>query len=190
MRRSALDKLTSFVGLGLAAILLVAGALLAWGASFANGTVSDQLASQKITMPSGAALDALAPADKAALEKWAGQELTKPDQAKAFADNYILAHMNKSSGGKTYEEVSGEYMKLSKDPAADQAQVKKLGDLRQSLFMGNALRSMLLTAYAFGTIGLIATIASIAAFVGAIVMAVLGFLGLNHAKKAGDSEFA
>ncbi|GAB3623085.1 hypothetical protein GCM10027418_11670 [Mariniluteicoccus endophyticus] len=185
MRRSVLDKLISYVGLALAALLLVAGGLLAWASSFVNQQVHDQLSQQKITMPSGAALDALPAADKAKLEKFAGQEMSTGAQAKAFADNYILVHMNKSSNGKTYEEVSGEYMKMQ-DKTTPEA--KKLGDLRQSLFMGNALRGMLLNAYAFGTMGLIAGIASAAAFVGALVMAVLGFLGLRHAKGAGDSQ--
>ncbi|GAB3715169.1 hypothetical protein [Mariniluteicoccus flavus] len=184
MRRSVLDKLISYVGLALAALLLVAGGLLAWASSFVNQQVSDQLTSQRITMPSGPALDALPAADKAQLAPHAGKEMSTGAQAKAFADNYILVHMNKSSGGKTYEEVSGEFQKL---PDKTTAEAKKMGDLRQSLFMGNALRGMLLNAYAFGTMGMIAGIASVAAFIGAVVMAILGFLGLKHAKTAGDT---
>ncbi|WP_029212635.1 hypothetical protein [Arsenicicoccus bolidensis] len=185
MRRKTLDTLLSATGLLLALVLLVAGGLLTWASTFAQGQVHDQLAAQKITMPSGKALED--PQIKPYLEKYAGQELTTGDQAKAFADHYILVHMNKSSAGKTYEEVSGEFMKLSKDPAADKAEVAKLGELRQSLFMGNALRSMLLTAYAFGTIGLIAKIASVVAYVGGALLLLLGLLGLRHAKRAGDA---
>ncbi|MCA0294175.1 MAG: hypothetical protein LCH96_02475 [Actinobacteria bacterium] len=184
MKRSALDRLVSWIGLALAAVLLVAGGLLAYASAFVSGQVSDQLSAQKITMPVEAAFKNLAPADQEALRPFAGQPLTNGNQAKAFADHYIYAHMNASGGGKTYEEVSGEYIALSKDPAADPAKVKELGDLRQTLFMGNTLRSMLLTAYAFGTMGTVALIASIVSFAGAIVLAVLAFLGLRHAKTA------
>ncbi len=182
MKRSALDKLISYTGLTLAAILLVAGGLLTWASSFIGQEVRDQLTAQKITMPSGAALED--PLIKPYLEKYAGQEMTNGDQAKAFADHYILVHMNKSSGGKTYEEVSGEYIKMAKDPNADKAELAKLGELRQTLFMGNTLRGLLLNAYAFGTIGVIAGYAAVAAFVGAVVLGILAFLGLRHSKTA------
>jgi len=88
-------------------------------------------------------------------------------------------------GGKTYEEISAEYIKLSKDANADATQLKTLGELRQTMFMGNTLRSMLLTAYAFGTMATIAGIAAVASFVGAAVLAILGLLGFRHAKVAG-----
>jgi hypothetical protein len=77
-------------------------------------------------------------------------------------------------------------MQMSKDPGADQAKVAELGQLRQTLFMGNTLRGLLLNAYAFGTIGKIATIASVASFVGAGVFLILGLLGLRHAKTANN----
>jgi hypothetical protein len=123
------------------------------------------------------------------LEPYAGQPLENGQQAKAYADHYILAHMNASSGGKTYSEVSGEFMKLSKDPAADPAQVKELGDLRQSLFMGNTLRGLLLYGYAFDTIGRIAGFAAIGAFVGAGLLFVLGLMGLRHAAREPEVQF-
>ncbi|CAL8970941.1 MAG: hypothetical protein LCH87_10975 [Actinobacteria bacterium] len=184
MKRSALDRLVSWIGLALAAVLLLAGGLLAFASSFITNQVSDQLSAQKITMPEQPAFAKLAPADQEALAPFAGQPLVNGAQAKAFADHYILAHMNAASGGKTYEEVSGEYMALSKDTNADPAVVKQMGDLRQTLFMGNTLRSMLLTAYAFGTMATVAAIAAGVAIVGAIVLAVLAFLGIRHAKSA------
>jgi hypothetical protein len=178
--RSTIDKLVSWTGLIVAAVLLVAGGLLVWAASFANANVHDQLAAQRITMPAEDALTT--PEMKANLSQYAGQELTTGAQAKAYADYYILAHMNESSDGKTYSEVSGEYMQaLKADPASEETQ--QLGQLRQTLFMGTTLRGMLLNAYAFGTIATIAMWAAIAAFVGAGVMLVLGLLGLRHGHK-------
>lgn len=190
MKRSALDRLVAWVGFALAAVLLAAGALLAVASSFVNGQVAEQLAAQRVTMPTAAAYGNLPAADQAALAPYAGQEMTNGNQAKAFADHYIQAHLNAMGGGRTYEEVSGEYLKLSKDANADPAKLKALGDLRQTMFMGDTLRSMLLTAYAFSTMGMIAGIAAVVSFVGAVLLAVLGFLGLRHAKNARGEALA
>jgi len=176
--RSSFDKLISWTGIVVAGVLLVAGGLLVWASSFATQNVHDQLAAQQITMPVAAALST--PEMKDQLTQYAGQDLTTGAQAKAYADYYIQAHMDESSEGKTYSQVSGEYMAASKaDPTAQATQ--DLGQLRQSLFMGTTLRGMLLNAYAFATLGTIAMWAAIAAFIGAGVMFVLGFLGIRHA---------
>lgn len=188
MRRSALDKLISYVGLALAALMFVAGGLLTWASAFVNEQVTNQLTSQKIDMPTEQQIAALNnPADEAAMRPYLGKQMSTGAEAKAFADHYILNHMNKSSGGKTYEEVSGEYMALP-DKTTDEA--KKMADLRQSLFMGNTLRGLLLNAYAFATMGTIAGIAAVAAFVGGVVLLALSFLGFRHSKGAGDSVVA
>ena len=182
--RATLDKLISWTGLLLAVVLLVAGGLLTWASSFAGGQVHDQLAMQDITMPAKAQLETKAQHD--ALDKYAGQKMTTGAQAKAFADHYILVHMNAAGGGQTYEEVSGKYIALS-DAEKASPDGQKLGQLRQTLFMGNTLRGELLTAYAFGTIGLIAGYAAIAAFAGAGLLLVLGGIGLVHAKRVRES---
>jgi hypothetical protein len=179
--RSSFDKLISWTGIIVAGVLLVAGGLLVFASSFATSNVHDQLKSQQITMPEGAALTT--PLMKAQLGQYAGQEMTTGAQAKAFADYYIQEHMNAASGGKTYSQISGEFMAASKaDPTAQAT--KDLGDLRQTLFMGTTLRGMLLNAYAFATLGTIAMWAAIASFIGAAVMLALGVLGLRHAHKA------
>jgi hypothetical protein len=178
--RSSFDKLISWTGIVVAGVLLVAGGLLVWASSFATQNVHDQLASQAITMPVAAALTT--PTMKAELTQYAGQDLTTGAQAKAYADYYIQAHMDESSGGKTYSQVSGEYMAaLKADPTAQAT--ADLGQLRQTLFMGTTLRGMLLNAYAFATLGTIAMWAAIASFIGAAVMLALGILGLRHAHK-------
>jgi hypothetical protein len=186
--RKTLDRLISWTGLILAAVLLVVGGLMTYAAGFVNSNVEEQLAQQEITMPVAAALQTQEQKD--ALLPYAGQKMTTGDQAKAFADHYILEHMNASSDGRTYSQVSGEYMKLVKDPGADQAKLKELGDLRQSLFMGSTLRGMLLNAYAFGTMAKVAAVAAVVAFVGAALLLVLGLLGLRHAKYARDAASA
>ena len=176
--RSSFDKLISWTGIIVAAVLLVAGGLLVWASSFATANVHDQLSAQQITMPVAAALTT--PEMKANLEQYAGQPLTTGAQAKAYADHYIQAHMDESSDGRTYSQVSGEYREaMEADPTSEAT--TELGQLRESLFMGTTLRGMLLNAYAFATLGTIAMWAAVAAFIGSAVMFALGFLGLRHA---------
>ena len=181
MSRSILDRLISYFGLALAAVLLIGGILLSTASNFVKTEVHDQLAPQKITMPAGPALESLPAEDKAALLPFAGQPMTNGDQAKAFADHYIAAHMKAMSQGRTYEEVSGEYIRLA-DKTTPEAQ--KLGELRQSLFMGDTLRGLLLNAYAFGTMGKIAGTAAVVAYVGSLILALLALLGFQHARRA------
>ena len=176
----------STAGVLLAVVLAVAGGLLIWAHSFVQTNVTSQLSQERITMPDAAGISKLAnKADQDALKPFIGQELTNGDQAKAFADHYILAHMNAASGGKTYEEVSGEYTaKNAADPKfASSPDGQKLGGLRQTLFMGDTLRGLLLNSYAFWTMGKIALIAAVAAFVSAGLMLVLSILGFWHSAK-------
>ena len=177
--RAMLDKLTSWVGLALAAVLLVAGGLLTWANAFVADQVDYQLGMQAITMPTEEAIAGLPDADREALEPFVGSPLDTGAEAKAYADHYILAHMNASSDGRTYQQVSGEYLALS-DADKATADGQALAGLRQSLFMGNTLRGLLLYGYAFATICMIAGYAAIAAFAGAAVLLVLALLGLRH----------
>ena len=186
--RKTLDQLISWTGLVMAVVLAVAGGLLIYASSFVASNVKEQLSQQNITMPAAAALETQAQKD--ALLQYAGQKMENGAQAKAFADHYILVHMNTSSNNKTYSEVSSEYMAAAKDPGADPAAVEALGELRQSLFMGSTLRGLLLNAYAFGTMGTIALYAGIAALLAAALLLVLGLLGLRHAKTADDAAVA
>jgi hypothetical protein len=133
-------------------------------------------------MPEGKALDSLPPEDQAALEPYAGSPMDTGPEARAYADHYILAHMNASSGGKTYEEVSGEFQQMSVTEKASPDGVKQAA-LRNTLFQGNTLRGLLLYGAAFATMGTIAGVAAIGAFIGAVVLLVLGFLGLRHARR-------
>lgn len=181
MRRSALDKLISWTGFALAALLVVVGGLAAWASIFIGDQVESQLTSQSIVMPEGPALESVSDEDAEVLKPYAGTPLDSGAKAKAFADHYILAHMNASSDNRTYEEVSGEFMALSDEQKAS-PEGQEVAALRQSLFMGNTLRGLLLNAYAFGTMGTIAGLTAIASFVGALVLAVLALLGLRHAK--------
>jgi hypothetical protein len=185
MRRKTFDKLVTFVGFGLSVFLLVLAGLLNWGATFAQDSVKSQLENQNISFP---AAEAMPPATKNQLSKWAGMQVTKGEMARDYADLYIWEHMKaaaKAGVGKesTYSEVSGMYMGALNGGTASPEEITKLGDLRQTLFMGNTLRGLLLEAYAFGTLGTIAAYAALASLVGGILLLLLSIAGILHIRR-------
>lgn len=165
--------------LGCALILLGIGALI--GNSWAESQVKHQLAQERITMPDDKGIAGIEDQGcKDQLNQYKGQELTDGDQAKVFADCYILQHMMKSSNGKTYEEVSGEFMKDKSN--------KELGDLRQSLFMGDTLRGLLLSAYAWWTFAQIAKWVGIGSLVLGIPALIAGLMMMRRRKHERDDH--
>ena len=185
MKRRTFDKLVSFVGLGFAALLLIFGGLLNFGAGFANDSVRSQLENQNIAFPIEAGLPG---ETKDQLLKWAGKQVINGEMARDYSDLFIWEHMKASSTavmGKpaTYSEVSSAYLTAQRSDGTDAAQLQKLADLQDTLFMGNTLRGMLLEAYAFGTMGVIAGYAAIASFVGGLLFLVLGIAGLMHIRR-------
>ena len=174
MQRRKFDLIVAWLGLLLTAVLAVGGGLLTWGSNFAKGTVHDQLASQKIFFPPSGS-DALAPSEIGRyLNKYAGQQLTTGQQAEAYANHFIAAHLLEIGGGKTYAELSAT---SRQDPTntALQGQVA-------TVFRGETLRGLLLNAYAFGTLGTIAGIASSVMFIAAALSLVLSLAGFRHAR--------
>ena len=107
--------------------------------------------------------------------------LTGPE-AKAYADHYILVHMNGMAGGKTYSQVSGQFVSMT-DAQKASPDGQALAGLRQSLFMGDTLRGLLLYGYAFATMGTIAGIASFISYGAAAALLALVLLGLRHARR-------
>mgnify|MGYP006946326704 FL=1 len=185
MKRRTFDKLVSFVGLGFAILLFIFAGLLNYGASFANENVQTQLENQNIAFPAEEGLPANT---KVQLMKWAGMQVTSGEMARDYSDLYILEHMNASSTavmGKaaTYSEVSAAYMGLVRGGSADTAKIAQLGDLRQTLFMGNTLRGMLLQAYAFGIFGVVAGYAALASLLGGLLFLLLAIAGFAHIRR-------
>jgi hypothetical protein len=179
MQRKALDRLASWIGFTLAAILIAAGGLLTWGHYFITDQVHTQLASQQIYFPAKGSAAISAP-EFAAMNQYAGQQLTTGAQAEVYADHFINNHLKAIGGGKTYSQLSAE--------AQANPTNTKLAATVQTVFQGETLRGLLLNAYAFGTVGFIAGIAAIAAFVAAALMLVLAALGLVHSRRAPPSE--
>jgi len=174
MRRKTFDALLTLTGLVLAIILAVAGGLLAWGNSFVNSQVHDQLAAQKIFFPA-ANSEGLPAKEFPDLQQYGGQQLLTGDQAKAYADQYIAVHIKQIGGGKTYAELSA----VSRANPTD-ATAKATVD---TVFRGETLRGLLLNAYAFGTMGRIAGYAAIASFIGAVLLLALAVLGFLHLRR-------
>lgn len=177
MKRRTFDVIASTIGLGLAALLLVAGGLLTWAHNFAHDQVRDQLAAQQIYFPDKGSdsLNALPAADKQAMSKYAGQQLTTGEQAKTYANHFIGVHLSEMPFHGVYAKASGAALA---DPTNT-----KLQDEVATIFKGTTLRSMLLNAYAWDKTATIAADAALAAWVGAGVMALLGGLGLYHAHR-------
>jgi len=181
MRRRAFDIIASTIGLGLAAILILAGGLLTWANTFVGDQVHSQLVAQKVYFPATGSdsLKELPATDRRAMEQFAGQQLTTGDQAATYANHFIAVHLKAIGGGQTYAQLSA---KAQADPT-DQ----KLAGQVQTMFRGETLRGLLLNAYAFGKMGTIAGIAAVAAFVSAAVMLILGGLGLWHARRVPET---
>jgi hypothetical protein len=190
--RATLDRLISMGGVLLAVVLLTAGVLLIFANVFVKNQVHDQLAAQRVTMPTEQTGLAKLPADdKAALEPYAGQLMTTGQQAQVYADHFIAVHLDAVAGGKTYSEVSGAYLAQCSDPtAATSTTCQTLAQQRQTLFEGETLRGLLLTSYAFATMGTIAGIAGVVALVAALLFAVLALLGFRHSRRAQQQEAA
>jgi hypothetical protein len=174
MRRKTFDTLVSGAGLLVALVLLIAGVLGFWAYSFTNSQVHDQLAAQKIFFPP-AGSQAIAGPQFVDLQQYAGQQLTTGAQAEAYANHFIAVHLTEVAGGKTYAQVSTA---AQADPTNTALQGQA-----NTLFKGDALRGMLLNAYAFWQVGQIALIASIVSFVAAAALLLLWVFGLVHARR-------
>jgi hypothetical protein len=167
--RKSIDITLTLIGAVVAVVMFAGGWLALYAAHFATSQVHDQLASQQVFFPDKGS-PALDPAEFPGLQKYAGQQVDDGPKAKAYANEFIAVHLSKIADGKTYAEVSAEAMK---DPTNAKLQAEK-----QTLFQGETLRGLLLTAgYGYWTFGIIAGYAAIAFFVGAVVMGFLVVVG-------------
>ena len=178
MQRKSFDKLVSWIGLTLAALLVVAGSLLTWAHTYIHNEVHSQLSAQQIFFPPKGSPAISAP-EYAAMKQYAGQQLVTGAQAQVYADHFIANHLKAAGGGKTYAQLSSAAM-------ADPTNTKLAGQV-ETMFKGETLRGLLLNAYAFDTMGTIAFYAAIAAFAGAAVLLVLSLLGLWHSNKVAEN---
>ena len=192
VRRRTIDKIMIGIGVVATAAFVVAGGLLTYGANFSSDYVHDELASQHIEFPDADALNGQGRAD---LVGFAGQQVTTGDQAEAYA-SFINGHLEAVADGQTYADLGGveraaaaavtEAVDGGKPQATvDQLQAKADGVTaqRDTLFRGETLRGLLLSAFAWSTVGMIAGYAAIGAFLAAAVMAGLVVLGFVHLRR-------
>jgi hypothetical protein len=180
MRRKTFDALLATGGLVVALVLVVAGGLLVWAHSFADSNVHNQLVQQKISFPSAAGIKAQNDAEITKfITPYAGKQVATGQQAQVFANHYIAVHLAKVADGKTYSELSSAFLQMKPtDP-----NYATVAQQRQTLFMGETLRGLLLNAYAFWKLGQIAITAAIVSFITAGVMLLLSALGLWHLRR-------
>jgi hypothetical protein len=185
MKRKTLDLMLTAVGGVMTVVLVVAGGLLLWGASFANDNVHNQLAQQEIFFPTQAQLaqakagTEITPAMLPFLEPYAGQQLLTGPQAETYADHFIADHLYAMP-------YHGVYSRISAASRAD-ASNAKLAALVQTSFQGTTLRGLLLEAYGFWKFGQIAFIAAICSFVLAGFMLILTVLGFIHYRRVSEA---
>jgi hypothetical protein len=188
--RRRIDKFLIGFGVIAAIVFAVAGALLTWGADFANDYVHDELSSQRVFFPDEASLREEGRDD---LVKHADQQVTTGSEAEAYA-SYIGGHLEGIADGKTYAEIddrgAAQAVVDARESGASEAEIAdlqatadELKAQRDSLFRGETLRGLLLSSYAWSTIGRIAAIAAWVAFAGAAVMAGLVAAGLLHLRR-------
>ena len=137
---------------------------LYWDNGFVNGMIHDQLAAQKIYFPAkdSAAIKALPAADAAAMNVYAGQQLTTGDQARVYSESFIAVHLREVAGGQTYAQVSAQ--------AQANPQNAKLAAQVQTLFRGETLRGLLLNAWGWSQVAMYALYAAIALTVAAVAV--------------------
>jgi hypothetical protein len=188
--RRRIDKLLIGFGVIAAIVFAVAGGLLTWGANFANDYVHDELSSQRVFFSDEASLRDEGRDD---LVRYAGQQVTTGTEAEAYA-SYIGGHLEGIADGKTYAEIddrgAAQAVVDARESGASEAEIADLQTTadelkaqRDSLFRGETLRGLLLSSYAWSTIGRIAAIAAWVAFAGAAVMAAMVTAGLVHLRR-------
>ena len=172
-------------------VLAAVGGLLTWGSTFAADYVQDELESQNVFFPAEASLVEEGRDD---LVQYADEQVTTGPEAEAYA-SFIDGHLQGIADGQTYSQiddrgaaqavVDAEEAGASAEEIAElQATADELRGQRDSLFRGETLRGLLLSTYAWSTIGRIAAIAAWVAFVGAAVMVALVVAGVFHVKRS------
>ena len=192
LKRRTIDTVLISLGALATIVLLIAGGLLTWGYNFSDGYVHDELSSQNITFPSA---EALTEDGRTDLLEFAGDKLDTGKEAEAYA-SYINGHLEGIADGATYadlgtpEREAKAAVTAATEAGESQATIDELKATatavtgqRDSLFRGETLRGLLLSAYAWSTVGTIAGIAAIGAFVAAAITAVLVALGFRHHRK-------
>jgi hypothetical protein len=193
LRRRTVDTILVWTGIVVTAVLVLAGVMLMWGSNFAEDYVYDELSSQQIFFPPE---EALVEDGREDLVEYADEQVTTGKEAEAYA-SYIDGHLQDVADGQTYAQLGGperaakaavteatEAGATEAEIAALQADADQITNQRNTLFKGETLRGLLLSAFAWSTVGRIAGIAAWVCFVGAAVMFFMVLLGAVHLRRA------
>jgi hypothetical protein len=199
LTRRGIDKTLVALGALFAAVLFVAGGLLAWGSNFAGDYVGKELRSQNISFP---AAEELTTQGRTDLVHFAGQQVTTGAEAQGYA-SFINGHLQKIADGQTYADLGAvqtqakDAVQAAKDQGQPQSTIDELqtklttvNTQRDTLFKGETLRGLLLSAYAWSTVGRIAGIAAWAAFAAGVALVVLVVLGVVHERRVARTAVA
>jgi hypothetical protein len=179
MERSLVDRLVSWTGVVVAVALLALGGAAIFGGSFALSNVKDRLVPEKISFPPASAMT---PQEKVEIGTFAGQRVDTGPEAEAFS-RYIGGHLKLINNGATYSETSSA-ARVEGIPAKQAADLSIKADL---LFKGETLRSILLNAYGWWTVGQITLWAGIGAVIAGLLLSVFSALGFFHAARRGTN---
>ena len=192
LKRRTIDSILIGFGVVAMAAFAVAGGLLTWGHNFSSDYVTNELSSQNISFPSA---DALTKGERADLVKYADAKVDTGAEAEGYA-SYINGHLLGIADGATYADLGAPESAAKADVAAAvkagksteevsalQAKADVITGQRNTMFKGETLRGLLLSAYAWSTVGTIAGYAAFGAFGAAAVMLVLVGLGLIHHRR-------
>jgi hypothetical protein len=166
-------------------VVLAGAAAFAFGlGTFTTGQIREELTAQQVYFPAadqiktGGALDpAKFPQE---IRDQAGNQVTDGNQARIYANDFLGEHLQGVAGGLTYatvgtkiSQLKAQQASLSKDDPAYanlQNQITTLTAQRETLFKGETLRSMLLNAYGWWTVGTYTIYAAFGLLIAALVV--------------------
>ena len=168
----------------LVVVLAAAGGFAIYNGNFVTGMIHDELVSQQIFFPgtdqvkAGGALD---PKEfPAEITQYAGTQVDTGDKARVYANDFIGKHLVGVANGQTYSQISTKLqadnatlktMQPSDPGYADlQKEINTLSAQRTTLFQGDTLRSSLLNAYGWYTVGTYSIYAGLALILVALVV--------------------
>jgi hypothetical protein len=173
--RRLIDRLVSWSGAVVAAVLLLVGAAAIFGGSFALQNVKDRLEPENISFPPAAAMTA---EEMTEVGDFAGQKVDTGSEAEAFS-RYIGGHLKEVNNGATYSETSA----AARAEGISEKKAAELSGMADTLFKGETLRAILLNAYGWWTVGQITLWVGFGAVIAGFALAVLAALGFRHSRK-------
>jgi hypothetical protein len=184
MPKRTINPISTFAGLVVAAVMIVAGVLLTLGHSSVTSEVQNELTAQKIYFPAANSpqVTKLPATDAAAMSKYAGQLMTTGPQAETYADDLMSVQIRGVGGGLSYAQLATE-------AAASRKDAKALEIEAANVFRAETIRGQLLNSYAFWKVGQIMLIGAYVAFATAAVLLIVSAFGLARRRQtAAEAE--